>query len=87
MSDWYFYLVRCRDGSLYTGISTDVARRLAQHRGEGSAGSKYLKGRGPFDLSVPEEFGKQEPGVEGGTQSQEAAKGKKRRTDKSQYTH
>ena len=50
MSDWYLYLVRCHDGSLYTGISTDVARRFAQHQGESSAGSKYLKGRGPLAL-------------------------------------
>ena len=57
MSDWYLYLVRCRDGSLYTGIATDVARRFAQHSGEGSAGSKYLKGRGPLTLVFKEKLG------------------------------
>ena len=57
MSDWYLYLVRCGDGSLYTGISTDVARRLARHRGEGSAGSKYLKGRGPLTLVFQKNLG------------------------------
>ncbi|TFG45791.1 MAG: GIY-YIG nuclease family protein, partial [Dehalococcoidia bacterium] len=29
MSDWYLYLVRCGDSSLYTGIATDVERRFA----------------------------------------------------------
>jgi len=57
MSDWYLYLLRCHDGSLYTGISTDVARRFAQHQGEGNAGSKYLKGRGPLTLVFKKKLG------------------------------
>ena len=43
------YVLRCRDGSYYTGITTDVARRLAEHDG-GRRGAKYLRGRGPFEL-------------------------------------
>ena len=50
MSDWYLYLIRCRDNTLYTGISTDIDRRFAEHTGAGRAGSKYLKGRGPLRL-------------------------------------
>ncbi len=57
MADWYLYLVRCRDGSLYTGISTDVARRFARHREEGAAGAKYLKGRGPLTLVLKKKLG------------------------------
>lgn len=57
MADWYLYLVRCYDGSLYTGISTDIARRFAQHQGEGSAGSKYLKGRSPLTLVFKKKLG------------------------------
>ena len=45
---WYLYIVRCRDGSLYTGIATDVARRLALHTA--GKGAKYLRGRGPLTL-------------------------------------
>jgi putative endonuclease len=45
---WYLYLVRCRDGSLYAGISHDVARRLEAHRA--GRGSRYLRGRGPLVL-------------------------------------
>jgi putative endonuclease len=50
MSDWYLYMVRCHDGSLYTGIAVDVERRFGQHQGSGDGGSKYLRGRGPLTL-------------------------------------
>ena len=45
---WYLYLVRCSDGSLYTGISTDVERRLAAHAA--NRGARRLRGRGPLEL-------------------------------------
>ena len=57
MSDWYLYLIKCRDGSLYTGITTDVARRFAEHRGQGAGGAKYLKGRGPLELVLRRKVG------------------------------
>jgi len=57
MSNWYLYLIRCRDGSLYTGITTDVARRFAEHRGQGASGAKYLKGRGPLELVLRKKVG------------------------------
>jgi putative endonuclease len=57
MPNWYLYLIRCRDNTLYTGISTDVDRRFAQHQSEGSAGSRYLKGRGPLSLVFKEKLG------------------------------
>lgn len=47
-STWSVYLLRCGDGSLYTGIATDVARRVEQHRA--GRGAKYLRGRGPLEL-------------------------------------
>ena len=43
------YIVECGDGSLYTGITTDVERRLAEHAG-GRRGAKYLKSRLPLKL-------------------------------------
>jgi putative endonuclease len=46
---WYLYLLRCGDGNLYTGISNDVARRLAAHRA--GRGARYLRGRGPIVLA------------------------------------
>ena len=57
MPDWYLYIIRCRDDTLYTGISTDVDRRLTQHQSEGYAGSRYLKGRGPLSLVFKEKLG------------------------------
>lgn len=55
--DWHLYLVRCRDGSLYTGITTDVARRFAEHRENNYAGAKYLRGRGPLTLVFQKKLG------------------------------
>lgn len=43
------YILRCGDGSLYTGIAIDVARRLREHAA-GARGAKYLRGRGPLQL-------------------------------------
>ena len=45
---WYLYILRCGDGSLYTGITTDVDARLVQHRS--GKGAKYTRGRGPLEL-------------------------------------
>lgn len=45
---WYVYLARCGDGSLYTGIARDLARRLAQHAS--GKGARYTRGRGPISL-------------------------------------
>lgn len=42
------YLVRCGDGTLYCGISTDVARRVREH--DAGSGAKYTRGRGPVAL-------------------------------------
>ena len=54
---WYLYLVRCRDGSLYTGITTDVARRFAEHQENNGAGAKYLRGRGTLVLVIQKKLG------------------------------
>jgi putative endonuclease len=50
MSTWYLYLVQTANGTLYTGISTDPARRLRQHSGELRGGAKALRGKGPLQL-------------------------------------
>lgn len=47
---WFVYLIRTQQGVLYTGISTDPARRLRQHRGEIAGGAKALRGKGPLQL-------------------------------------
>lgn len=48
MKPWFLYVVRCADGSLYTGISTDVERRIHAHNTKKGAG--YTKHRGPVTL-------------------------------------
>ena len=52
----YCYMVRCRDGSLYTGYSTDPERRLAEHNAGEGIGAKYTRSRRPCELVHVEEF-------------------------------
>lgn len=48
MRPWYVYLLECRDGSVYTGIATDVGRRLAQHLA--GKGARYTRAHPPLRL-------------------------------------
>lgn len=57
MASWSIYLIRCADGSLYTGISTDVPRRFAEHESGSRRCAKYLRGRGPLSLVYTQEIG------------------------------
>ena len=50
---WKVYMLRCGDGSLYTGIAVDVQARLAMHKS--GKGAKYTRGRGPLELVFEEE--------------------------------
>ena len=54
-TNWPLYILRCGDGTLYTGITTDVPRRLEAHRQ--GRGAKYTRGRGPLELIYQEECG------------------------------
>lgn len=47
---WFVYLLRCADGTLYAGITTDPERRLAEHNG-GRAAAKYTRARRPVTLA------------------------------------
>lgn len=47
-SDWYVYMLRCADGSLYTGVSTDVNRRVETHNK--GRGAKYTRSRTPVSI-------------------------------------
>ena len=51
---WTVYILECADGSLYTGITTDITRRMAEHKA--GKGAKYTKGRGPFRLVHSETY-------------------------------
>jgi predicted GIY-YIG superfamily endonuclease len=47
---YFVYIVRCRDGTFYTGIADDVKRRVGVHNGDGTAGAKYTRSRRPVVL-------------------------------------
>jgi len=56
-SCWSVYIIRCGDGSLYTGIATDVERRFGEHVSQGPKAAKYLRGRLPLEIIYRREIG------------------------------
>ncbi len=52
----YVYMLRCADGSFYTGWTTDLSARVRAHNGEGKAGAKYTRSRRPVALAYFEEY-------------------------------
>lgn len=48
--NWVVYMVRCEDGSLYTGVTTNVERRLMEHNGS-KRGARYTRARRPVSLA------------------------------------
>lgn len=61
MSDWFLYIIQCNDGSLYTGITTDVERRFAEHVSQRRRCAKYVKGKAPLTLVFSEQIGDKGP--------------------------
>ena len=53
-SDHHVYVLKCADGSLYTGYTTDLERRVAEH--DAGEGAKYTRGRTPVELVHAESF-------------------------------
>ena len=51
--DWYVYIVKCSDNSLYTGITVDLERRVEEHN-TSNKGAKYTKSRRPVHLVYSE---------------------------------
>ncbi len=49
---WYIYILRCGDGTLYCGSTDDLRRRLETHRA--GKGAKYTRGRGPLEMVYSE---------------------------------
>lgn len=54
MNNWFVYMVRCADDSLYTGITIDICRRIKEHNEDDSLGAKYTKTRRPVVLVYQE---------------------------------
>ena len=56
---WYLYIAKCADGSLYTGMTTNLRRRMREHNTDNSLGAKSLRYRRPVVLAYYEMFGTQ----------------------------
>jgi len=54
MNRWFVYAVRCRDGSIYTGIATDVDRRVREHNA--GTGGAYTRSKRPVQLMFKETY-------------------------------
>ena len=50
MSAWYVYILKCADGSLYAGITTNLSRRLEEHNRDNGMGARYTRVRRPVKL-------------------------------------
>ena len=51
---WLIYILECRDGSLYCGITNNIEKRLKQHKGEIKGGAKYTRSHWPCQLVYKE---------------------------------
>lgn len=54
MAEWFVYILRCRTGQLYTGITTNLERRLREHNS--GFGSKFTRSRRPVTIVHKERF-------------------------------
>ncbi|NQZ31658.1 MAG: GIY-YIG nuclease family protein [Oceanospirillaceae bacterium] len=49
-SQWFVYLLRCADGTLYAGVTTDCSRRVSEHNGIKKGGARYTQARRPVTM-------------------------------------
>lgn len=54
MDSWYVYILKCADGSFYTGITKDLSRRVEEHNHDNQTGAAYTRGRRPVKLIYQE---------------------------------
>ena len=54
MDNWYVYMVRCADDSLYTGVAKNIQRRVEEHNNNDVLGAKYTRARRPVELVYEE---------------------------------
>ena len=53
---WFVYILRCADDSLYSGITTEPARRVVEHNTDNALGARYTRSRRPVRLVYSEEL-------------------------------
>lgn len=56
MPDWYVYMVRCADSSLYTGIALDPVKRVSEHNSNNKLAARYTRVRRPVKLVYHEKY-------------------------------
>ncbi|WP_254838930.1 GIY-YIG nuclease family protein [Natronomonas marina] len=76
-SDHYVYVVECADGTLYTGYTSDVERRVAEH--DAGEGAKYTRGRTPVELVHTESFESQSAAMQREYEIKQLSRGEKER--------
>ena len=54
LNHWFVYILRCADNTLYTGVTTDIVRRLAEHNAAGTPAARYTRSRLPVILVYQE---------------------------------
>lgn len=52
---WAVYLIKCSDNTFYTGVTTDIKRRVVEHNTDDKKGAKYTRARRPVVLVWSEE--------------------------------
>lgn len=75
MSEWTLYIIECADGSLYTGVTTDLKKRIARHN-QGLA-SKYTRARKPVILKYTEIFNDKIPAMRREAEIKKLSRGNK----------
>jgi len=53
---YYVYIVKCADGTFYTGVASNLEKRIREHNGELIGGAKYTRSRRPVKLIYKEEY-------------------------------
>jgi len=76
-SGHHVYVLECADGSLYTGYTTDVERRVAEH--DAGQGAKYTRGRTPVELVHVERFGSKSAAMQREYEIKQLSRGEKER--------
>jgi len=77
VSDHYVYVLECADGTFYTGYTTDVERRVAEH--DAGEGAKYTRGRTPVELVYRERFDSQSAAMSRGYELKQLSRREKER--------
>ncbi|MCB5162445.1 GIY-YIG nuclease family protein [Marinomonas algarum] len=74
---WYIYMIKTRLDTLYTGITTDVARRFKEHSRGSKKAARYLRGKGPLELMWHQEVGTKSDALKAEYKMKQLSKGEK----------